>query len=130
LSVVPANAADNAATVTIKPVRVSFIGAVQDTVSAASVTVATGTLVDGDVTDNQAVITVTLNTAPSAAAVLTIADADRFQQHRTSPWARVQVVLIKNGESYPSPPNGQPYWFLETYSHKGASSCVTFNSLV
>ena len=80
LSVVPANAADNAATVTIKPVRVSFIGAVQDTVSAASVTVATGTLVDADATDNQQVITVTLSTAPSAAAVLTIADADFTDQ--------------------------------------------------
>jgi trimeric autotransporter adhesin len=80
LSVAPASAADNAGTVTIAPVRVSYIGTVQDSVSPASVTVATGALVDADVTDNQAVITVTLNTAPSAAAVLTVADADFTDQ--------------------------------------------------
>jgi trimeric autotransporter adhesin len=76
LSVAPASANDTAATVTIAPVRVSFIGTTQDTVSPASVTVATGALADADVTDNQATITVTLTTAPSAAAVLTIADED------------------------------------------------------
>jgi len=80
LSVAPANAADNAATVTIAPVRVSFIGTTQDSVSPASVTVATGALVDADLTDEQAKITVTLTTAPGAAAVLTIADADFTDQ--------------------------------------------------
>ena len=80
LSAAPSSAADNAATVTISPVRVSFTGANQDSVSAATVTVATGALVDGDLTDEEAVITVTLTTAPSAAAVLTIADADFTDQ--------------------------------------------------
>jgi hypothetical protein len=80
LSVAPASAVDNATTVTVAPVRVTFIGTTQDTVRASAVTVASNPLVDGDLTDEQAVITVTLNTAPSAAAVLTIADADFTDQ--------------------------------------------------
>ena len=80
LSVMPASAVDNAATVTISPIRVSFTGGTQDTVSAANVTVASGALVDADTTDNEQVITVVLTTAPNAAAVLTIADADFTDQ--------------------------------------------------
>jgi hypothetical protein len=63
-----------AGTVTIDPVRVSFTGAAQDTVSAAAVTwTSTGTFALADLVDTKtAVLTVTLTEAPTAAAVLTV----------------------------------------------------------
>jgi len=83
LSVAPANATDYTGTAVVAPVRVSFVGTTQDVVAGAAVTItATGTAgasgahtaVGGGATP--VLNTIALTTAPSAAAVLVIAQAN------------------------------------------------------
>jgi hypothetical protein len=75
LSVAPANAANSAGTAVMGPVRVSFVGATQDTVEASLVTLtadADWTIADIDPATTDSTITVALTTAPSAAAEITL----------------------------------------------------------
>jgi len=81
LAVVPASAAARTATATVAPVRVTFTGAVQDAVSAAAVTIATSdagwTAADLPADDGkEGTVTVSLTTAPNAAATITIASTN------------------------------------------------------
>jgi hypothetical protein len=79
-SVSPASAADIKGTAVIGPVRASFTGTTLDTVNAAAVTItATGAAtnaVAAATAGTRLLNTVALTTAPSAAAVLTIAQAN------------------------------------------------------
>jgi hypothetical protein len=75
-AIAPASAADVAGTSVVGPVRVSFTGTNQDTVSKAVVTITAAagwTSTDVDETTDDATINVVLTQAPSAAATLAIA---------------------------------------------------------
>ena len=82
LSVAPANAAAVTGSAVIGPIRASFTGTTQDVVAAAAVTItATGTAANavaatGGAAATPLLNTVALTTAPTAAAVLTIAQAN------------------------------------------------------
>ena len=75
LSVAPASAEVLAGTSTVSPVRVSFVGTSQDLVNGSPVTLATTAAgwADADLPTGGGTLTVSLTTAPSAAATITIA---------------------------------------------------------
>jgi len=103
VSTVPALAADSAGTAAIGPVRVSMTGAAQDSVAGAAVVItADSAWASADFTTDQSSITVTLTTAPSAAATLTIAHAEYTDQGATgTPDTTVQLgdsgLLLTSG---------------------------------
>jgi hypothetical protein len=80
LSVAPASA--NTGTSVVSPVRVTFTGTTQDTVRPSAVTITAGSLAVAEAvaanatTGARLINTVALTTAPTAAAVLTIAQAN------------------------------------------------------
>jgi len=76
LSAAPSSAAPSTGTTAIGPVRVSMTGSSQDAVNGAAVVItADSAWTSDDLTLDQTTITVTLTTAPSAAAELTLAHA-------------------------------------------------------
>ena len=121
VSTVPALAANSTGTTAIGPVRVSMTGANQDAVNGASVVItADAAWTTDDLTTDETIITVTLTTAPSAAAELTIAHPLYTAQGAATNDA--SVTLADDGALYSDG--------TDTATFAGTTSGLTINANV